>query len=620
MAEGSRWNALASRIAWLCLLAAIFGGQLVFWQDSTDPFAPVEAFWFKVFLSLGIVPLLGARWSALLAFLKSWPARAALAWMAWLWASALFITPADYHPDAMKTALEYSWYSLPFFAAAVSTGAERRALWAALLFGSLVAAAYGFGQHFEIDPWRWSTNFAGRPLGTIGNPNFFGGHLLLAWGLALAAFLEAEPSKRRRWAAALGLLLAVLFFTLTVGVWVGVAFSLAAAWAFSAAVHTERRRQLFRATAIGAVALAALLAVAFATPWGSARYARFKESKGLSVVNRQMMWKVAIKLWHQAPVQGAGLCTYRPLYPKLQAEILAAEPDKGWNYVVTWLPHQNYLYWLSETGLIGLALFLGWWGLSAAVAWRRAVEGEAEVLGPLLALAGLCGAGFLNTFSNIPPTAVGSALCLGFLAAPAVVVAQQRHRASLAAPAEAWAIAIILALLLGRAGGLELVANRLTRQGGRAEKAKDPASAALYYGKAAGLGIANFTEQSLVGVHFNHAENLRALGLVPEAIEAYKRDMVANPWAPESQNMLGASLGQYGSMTRRGDLVLEGIGYLKTAAWVNPGYTTALINLGGSYMTLGNLSGAAEAWTEALKYEPNNAEAAGYLRMLKVKR
>ena len=617
MAAENRWRALASRIAWLCLLAAIFGGQLVFWQDSTDPFAPVEAFWFKVFLGLGAIPFLGARWLELGVFLRTWPARAALAWMLWLWISAFFITPHDFQADAAKSALEYGFYTLPFFVGALCTRAERRALWAALLAGGLLAAAYGFGQHFDVDPWRWSTNFAGRPLGTIGNPNFFGGHLLVAWGLSLAALLTAEPSKRRRWVGALALLLAVLFFTLTVGVWVGVAFSLCAAWAF--ALSTQGKR-LLKATGIGVLALAALLAVALLTPWGSARYARFKESKGLSVVNREMMWKVALKLWRQAPLQGAGLCSFRPLYPKLQAEILAAEPDKGWNYVVTWLPHQNYLYWLSETGVIGLGLFLAWWLLSAAAGWRRKGGAAEEVLGPLLAVAGLCGAGFLNTFSNIPPTAVASALCLGFLASPAVATTDQRHRAALRAPAEAWAVALILALVLGKAAGQELVANRLTRQGGRAEKAKDPASAATYYGKAASLQIANFTEQSLVGVHFNVAENLRALGQVPEAIEAYKKDLVENPWAPESQNMLGASLGQYGSMTRRGDLIVEGIGHLKTAAWVNPGYSTALINLGGSYMTLGNLSGAAEAWNETLKYEPDNKEAAAYLQMLKAKR
>jgi Flp pilus assembly protein TadD len=357
-----------------------------------------------------------------------------------------------------------------------------------------------------------------------------------------------------------------------------------------------------------------------ASPWGRHRLANFGSAKSSSVVNRLMMWKVATNLWKEAPLQGVGLAVYRPLYPKIQAQILEAEPDKGWNYVVTWLPHQNYLYWLCETGLIGLGLFLAYWGLCLYRGWRRAAQGEALALGALLAIAGLLGAGFLNTFSNIPPTAVGAALCLGFLAsAPAVAVAQ-KHRAALGASSEAWVVAVIVAFLLGKAGGIELVANRLTREAGRMEKREDRVGAARLDSRAASLEVANFTQQALVGVRFNEAENLRQTGRLAEAIEAYRKDLGPNPWAPEVHNMLGASLGQYGAQTRNAAMVYEGAEHLRTAAWLNPGYTTALLNLGGSYMTLGNLTGAAQAWTEVLHYEPANKEAQGYLQMLKARR
>jgi O-antigen ligase len=619
MASQGRGSVLGARISWLCLLAAFFGGQLFFWQDSTDPFAPVEAFWFKITLSLGAIPFLAGRLTELKAFVRTATAKAALAWMAWLWVAAL-LAPAAFHADAFKTALEYSLYSLPFFVAVLATGAERRALGAAFLSGSLLAAVYGFFQHFNIDPWHWSTNFAGRPLGTIGNPNFFGGHLLLAWGLCLAGLLLAPPARRLRWAGALVLLLLVLFFTMTVGVWLGMAVSVAvlAAFALTAAGQAIAarwglgRRQCWQAAA----ALALTIALLGASPWGRQRLANFGSSKSISVVNRLMMWKAASTLWRQAPIQGAGLAVYRPSYPKIQAQILEAEPDKGWNYVVTWLPHQNYLYLLCETGLIGLGLFLAYWGLCLYHGWRRAAQGEALALGALLAIAGLLGEGFLNTFSNIPPTAVAAALCLGFLATAPAVASRQKQRAALEAPAEAWVMAVVLAFMLGKAAGIELVANRLTRQAGRLEKRDDHAGAALLYKRAASFEVANFTQQALVGVHFQEAENLRQTGRLAEAIEAYRKDLDPNPWAPEVHNMLGASLGQYGAQTRNGSMVAEGADHLRTAAWLNPGYTTALINLGGSYMTLSNLTGAAQAWTEVLHYEPANKEALGYLHYL----
>ena len=622
MEPRSRWARLSASISWSCLLAAFLGGQLVFWQDSSDPFAPVQGFWLKVFLPLGAVPFLTSRWPALKDFARTWPARAAFAWMAWLWVAA-FLGPVEFHADAFKTAFEYCLYTLPFFIAAVASASERRALWTTLLSGSLVAAFYGFCQHFSVDPWRWSTNFGGRPLGTIGNPNFFGGHLLLAWGLCLAAFLHASAEKRWRWAGALVLLFLVMLYTITVGVWLGMAFSLVLAWAYCASNGGEAvfkrwnfpRASFWKASGIGAL----LLAVVCLSPPGRHRILEFRDGKNNSIVNREMMWKAAISLWKTAPVQGAGLCTYRPLYPKLQAEILNTEKDKGWNYVVTWLPHQNYLYWLSETGLIGLGLFLFFWGLCMAVGWKRAADGEPLLFGALLALAGLLGASFLNTFSNIAPTAFGAAFCLGLLALKPGAANAQKHAAAEGIALEAWALTLIAAFLLGQSGGIELLANRYTRQAGRAEKREDRAEGAILNDHAAALGVANFTQQALVGVRFNQGEDLRQTGHLPEAIEAYRKDLGPNPWAPEVHNMLGDSLGQLGAATRRGDLVAEGAEHLRTAAWLNPGYSTALINLGGSYMTLGNLSGAAQAWTEVLHYEPDNKEALGYLQMLKGK-
>ena len=66
-------------------------------------------------------------------------------------------------------------------------------------------------------------------------------------------------------------------------------------------------------------------------------------------------------------------------------------------------------------------------------------------------------------------------------------------------------------------------------------------------------------------------------------------------------------------MNHRADWVQESAAHLRLADELNPGYSAALLNLGGSYMILGNYSGAAQAWQELLKGDPDNAQAKAYL-------
>jgi tetratricopeptide (TPR) repeat protein len=84
--------------------------------------------------------------------------------------------------------------------------------------------------------------------------------------------------------------------------------------------------------------------------------------------------------------------------------------------------------------------------------------------------------------------------------------------------------------------------------------------------------------------------------------------------------MLGAALGQWGAHNQRGDWVRESAEHLRLADQLNPGYTAALLNLGGSLMILGDHAGAAAAWEKLLSIEPEHKEARAYLDSLKGKR
>ena len=604
---------IVRKTLWLALLGALTLPQLCFWQDSTDPFAPVELALVKVLLPLCLVPLLalaGLDWRLQL---RRWPLRLALVWMAWLWACAAWPQAG---PGGLKTALEYTLYASAFLLGPALDASRRRQALVAFTGASLIASVYALFQHFGADPWRWSTEFGGRPLGTIGNPDFFAGHLVLAWALCLGWTLSA-PAGRRRWPAlALALLTWAQAYSRVAGAWLGMLTAAGLGWlfAFSPAGAWLRARWNLRRRGLGLAlgAAALVLGLAYVLPPTHRAWEAFRQEKALSVVNRRMMWRVALDLWRQHPIQGAGLDSYRPLYPLLQSRILTAEPHAGWNYVVTWLPHQDYLYLLAETGVVGLLLTLGLGLLSAGAAWRRAAAGDGPALALLLALAGVAGISVLNTFSNIPPTALGFYLLAGFAASGP----RPPGGAAKGVPLEALVAALALALLLGVPAGRELAANRATREAGRAEKRGDFPLAAGLNRAAAGLDVARLSPQSLVGVHFALGEDLRQSGQLPAAIAAYRADLKEDPWAPEVHNMLGACLGQLGSATHDLGLLKRSEAHLREAAALSPGYASALLNLGGTRLMLGDKAGARAAWQELLGYDPGNAQARAYLAAL----
>ncbi|HXB98460.1 MAG TPA: O-antigen ligase family protein, partial [bacterium] len=599
----ARWTRTLRLLFWLGLMALVSLPQLCFWQDSTDPFAPVELALVKTLLPLALLPWLWQSrldWAALL---RRWPARLLLGWAAWLWVCAL-ASPS--RAGGLKTALEYNLYASVFFLPAALAQTQRRRLMAALAGASLLASVYALVQHFGGDPWRWSTEFNGRPLGTIGNPDFFAGHLVLAWGLCLG-WLLAAPAGRRRWpAAAFALITWAQLYSRVAGAWLGMLLALACAAALLLLPAGERLRRAWgwsrRGVALSLAALAVAAALGLSVGPGRRAWEQFRQEKSVSVVNRTMMWRVALNLWREHPLQGAGLDSYRTQYPQLQSEILASEPKAGWNYVVTWLPHENFLYLLCETGALGLLLFLGLWAGAAWSAWRRAADGERAAPALLLALAGLAGIALLNTFSNIPPTALGFFLCAGMAVWPARTDAEAAADAARPWALEPLVAAAVVALLVAVPAGRELVANRYTREAGRADKRGDFGLAAQLNSRAIGLGVARLTPQSLVGVQYSLAEDLRQSAqaqpdpaqfqaLMQAAVQAYQADLAENPWAPEDHNMLGAALGQLGSAARRADWLQQSAQHLELAAHLSPGYGSALLNLGGSRMMLGDVSG-----------------------------
>jgi len=120
--------------------------------------------------------LVGGRWISGAADPRLSNATAPWALLAvWTLAGALWsVNPAD----GLRRALELSGAI-----AAVWLGIAVSARPGRWLAGAVAAAAlcsvYGVLQFFGIDPLPWSTTFGARAFGTLGNPDYYAGHLLL---------------------------------------------------------------------------------------------------------------------------------------------------------------------------------------------------------------------------------------------------------------------------------------------------------------------------------------------------------------------------------------------------------------------------------------------------------
>ncbi len=91
-----------------------------------------------------------------------------------------------------------------------------------------------------------------------------------------------------------------------------------------------------------------------------------------SVARRDTCWATTWVMFAQQPVKGVGLGQYKWNYLHAQSEMVKRWPHLEWQY--TQWAHNEYFQWFTETGIAGgfLMLFLwGWWGWSAASAFRR---------------------------------------------------------------------------------------------------------------------------------------------------------------------------------------------------------------------------------------------------------
>ncbi|MCE5300409.1 MAG: O-antigen ligase family protein [Spirochaetia bacterium] len=559
----------------------IFTVPFVFFQQSFDPFGPVQSMAAYVFLPLLIFSFLVSSVMNGRAVLKESRVLFPLGlYLAVSFASVFFSVN-------MQISLRYfaelfTAVTGAYFIYTMSEEADARRWLAVIMVSHTLMAFYGILQHFGADPFSWNTNFAGRPLGTIGNPDFFAGELLISLFL-LASYLVFGRRFRMLAGISLAATLLCLYYTKVIGAYVGIGIG---ALVFAAILILSGRIDKKKAAMGTAVLLVIIIAlgVIFAP-----KLKALIVEKQRSLTHRMLMWESSLLMTKDSPVIGKGLGSFRLNYPYYQGILLNDNRNKGYDYVVTWMPHQQYLHIAAETGIAGLGLFLAAIFTALAGALKQTMGGKrftAATAGIISALAAILGASFFNTFYNITSTTF-----LFFLFLFLIQSFDDGHNARVlkgSAIKAAAAAAALLLLVMTVYNGRSFAANLYLKKGDSYSKKELLKEAVEYYERVIAIKPVELCPQTDVAQYYYAAEAYRKAGDLRTAARYYKEDLKLNPYCPEVNNMYGAVSGQLGDLD-------EAVKRLETAVFVAPHYDTAYTNLTTAYVAKGDFDGARGA-------------------------
>ena len=104
------------------------------------------------------------------------------------------------------------------------------------------------------------------------------------------------------------------------------------------------------------VTIASIICIIIFLLFGNALKDYYRFEKG--VTHRDLLWKAGIESWKKSPIMGSGYNSHKNLMR--QNHIIRTFAD---GYLQNLSPHNTYIRYLVDFGIIGLVLYLSVWGL-----------------------------------------------------------------------------------------------------------------------------------------------------------------------------------------------------------------------------------------------------------------
>ncbi len=340
--------------------------------------------------------------------------KAAILFTGYLWLSALMAYDVQ---AGIFAALRHSLYLVMFLSVSdyIRTTGQLRHVLLALACGFVLQIGVsviqvGSGGSFQIQgiktalpaETRLTFDAAGglsalRPNGLLTHPNSLGNYLDFVMVLVLSIFFMGKKMVGRTWYWSVALLfggMGALMLTLSRGAWIG--FAVESAFFIAVAYHRKLiRTEHIARVIVSIIGVAMLLAVVY-----PAAYLRIVESDHRSTQARIIMIEQALLITKRNLLFGTGLGGYSRAAHENTPASFAEIPKEMRKVLLQGIVHNKYLLVSSESGLVGLALFLFLYYRAIRIFFRTVWRDKVEETIALAFTAGIIGQLVVYNFDN----------------------------------------------------------------------------------------------------------------------------------------------------------------------------------------------------------------------------
>lgn len=472
--------------------------------------------------------------------------------------------------------VSYSWHFL-----GAREAQERLPLM--MLIANIIALSIGFHQYLNLvlpvqSPADWSSL---PPIyqvkGLMAHKNLYASSLFMM--LPLLAVGAMQQKKQLRWLYVFAILLTffMIYLLSTRAVWLGVlaAFGtiLAGFLLFQNSFHLPKKIQngLLIGSVIGLLALVGLLAksnyensLSFAD-----RFQSIFNPKDPNNLHRLHVWDVSLQLVKEHPITGVGAGNWKIISPKYYHLHHFSKEQLNWVR-----PHNDFLWVLTEKGIIGLLVFFG---IFAAALLRivhrlRQNAGRQEHYTFLFLAAGLIGY-LVISFFDFPLERIWHQSMLALWLA-IILTAPAQSSEPLKIPAGWIALPLLLLLFTSIYAASATRLEQIVQQTRKAQFSNDW-TRMLSLAQSIPTGFRNLDAEAMP-VYYYHGLASERLNKPTEAKKFYEKALEDFPTKVQVMNNLGLACFNLGEFE-------EAKSYFEKARQILPDYTEATVNLSAVY-------------------------------------
>jgi tetratricopeptide (TPR) repeat protein len=558
------------------------------------------------------------------------------AWLIWTVLSAFWATnPIE---ALIQINRLITFVGIAFIILTITSTQSFRALYLCAGIAGLLISLIGISQYFG---WAFNTvPTVGNPSATFGYRNFAASYVVLLIPCAIAFYLsEKKMVFRLFWASTTVCLILFLIYTRTRGAWLG----LAAAFILATMIYLKARPQFQVPKSIQWYFLIPIISLIIWAAFIPAHMQQsgkftFDERKTDAITTlttafspsdargRLIVWQHTLEMVRDHWLMGVGLGSWQYIYPKYdQGDWIThnAAPQR---------PHNDFIWILSETGIIGLILYIWFLSTLGQTLWQQIKRHPTKVetlwmFGITIGLVALAGHSFFSFPRERPAVmflfwlGVGSIGALG--------------RSDLMPPKPIRSRAIFLASLPLLLCGLTLTYSHLNfdkdylkaQQAWRKqdwESLKAHTQAALEWGMLNYRilllkGVAHYQlhemDQAISTFHTLHTyhpnEGHATLGRVYQdqkayapALQHFRIERALYPHSPIAIQDLADALLNWGTEQQQQNHIMDAQSAYLEAQALAPKDARIYNNLGSIYASQNDLSNAENAYKKALALNP----------------